>query len=373
MIGDSIKIINGDCVEVLKTFDAGSIDAVVTDAPYGLEFMGKEWDSPRMLGHIPGGTPGNGGLRYGKGTNSRGYADHDAKRFQEWAEQWSTTVLRTLKPGGYMLCFGGTRTYHRLACAVEDAGFEIRDCLMWVYGSGFPKGKGCLKPAYEPILLCRRPGAKVLPLGIDECRVPCNPEDLGDPERFAHTKTGQGTWNRDDKGIYDAGRRGGWLDGAPAGRWPANLVHDGSDEVMERFAEFGESKSANGLCKAIAKNTGVYETRGTKRAGGIEWNGFGDTGTAARFFYCAKASRSERGEGNTHPTVKPLALMEWLIKLVAREGETVLDPFLGSGTTARAALNTGRKCIGIERNTEYAEIARRRVAECVGELFAEAV
>src|SRR3954470_4981495 len=133
---EAVRLWEGDCLDALPTLKACSIDAVVTDPPYGLEFMGKNWDH---------GIPG--------------------------VPYWQA-IKRVLKPGGYMTAFGGTRTWHRLTCAIEDAGFEIRDCLMWLYGSGFPKGKGCLKPAYEPILLCRKPGAKVLPLGIDACRVP---------------------------------------------------------------------------------------------------------------------------------------------------------------------------------------------------------
>lgn len=151
--GETVRLFLGDVAEVLGRLPRAFADAVVTDPPYGLEFLGKEWDS------------------YARG-----------KPAQEFYERWALSILRALKPGGFMVCFGGTRTYHRLACAVEDAGFEVRDCLMWMYGSGFPKRRGCLKPAWEPILLCRKPGAKVLPLGINECRVPTRQGDYYHPD-----------------------------------------------------------------------------------------------------------------------------------------------------------------------------------------------
>ena len=306
-----IELIHGDCLEVLPTIEAGSADCVVTDPPYGLKFMGKKWDH---------GIPG--------------------------VPTWEA-VLATLADSSYLLTFGGTRTYHRLACAVEDAGFEIRDCLNWLYGSGFPKGKGCLKPAWEPILLARKPG-KVKPLGIDECRV-----------------------------------------GTSKGRWPANVVHDGSDEVMEGFPETTSGSGARG----------GFNFRGGPRSD-RDTVFDGDSGSAARFFYCAKASRAERNAGlegmpevacgmmeddaypiktgsgnlrntkrtNHHPTVKPLALLQWLVKLACPPGAVCLDPFIGSGSTALACLRTGRRCIGIEIDKGYFEIAKRRVmAELLGD------
>jgi hypothetical protein len=282
-------------------------------------------------------------------------------------------ALRVLKPGGYMLAMGGSRTYHRLACAVEDAGFEIRDCLMWLYGTGFPKGAGCLKPAYEPILLARRPGPKVLPLGVDECRVPCEGGSPsvdrrkgtapGRPGEYGHTIVNRITPER-----YAEDRPGEAL-----GRWPANVLHDGSEDVLEAFAAFGEKSShdtrddGSEYVHEKAGNAYQFSTRGgMKQRKPI---GRADSGSAARFFYCAKASRSERGEGNLHPTVKPLALMRWLVRLACPKGGRVLDPFGGSGTTGKACLAEGRRAVLIEREPAYAAIARKRIADEAG-LFA---
>jgi hypothetical protein len=331
-----VRLICGDCLEVLPTLAEASVDAVCTDPPYSLSFMGKAWDS-----ELPG------------------------------VGHWQA-VLRVLKPGGYAAVFGGTRTYHRLACAVEDAGFEIRDCVMWLYGTGFPKGKGCLKPGYEPILLARKPGPKVLPLGIDECRVgteqltygwgtpgagrerECNLVDRGDG------KTPDG---RDLSRAIARISAGKSLDSTKSvvGRWPANVVHDGSEEVLETFGEFGERGQLGPAHVRGATTFGMMNDDGwqPKPTQSVKHD---DTGTAARFFYTAKASRSERGEGNTHPTVKPLSLMRWLVRLVCPPGGIVLDPFLGSGTTALACRQEGRECVGIERDPAYFAIAERRLA-----------
>jgi site-specific DNA-methyltransferase (adenine-specific) len=309
----------GDCLDVLRTLPDASVDAVVTDPPYGLSFMGKAWDH---------GVPG--------------------------VPYWQA-ALRVLKPGGYLLAMGGTRTYHRLACAVEDAGFQIRDCLMWLYGSGFPKGKGCLKPAWEPILLARKPGPRVLPLGVDECRVPTD-EDCA---RVPSPNVGSVTYAQDKytKTMLRGGR------GHDAGRYPANVVHDGGEEVLEAFAAFGEKtsgkQSAGGHVRNSDKTRNAYGAfEGQQCEGDVL---YGDTGTAARFFYAAKASKRERGEGNSHPTVKPLALMRWLVRLVCPPGGTVLDPFMGSGTTGVACAQEGRSLVGIELSPEYLEIARQRI------------
>lgn len=343
------EIYNCECIEGMRELPADSVDAIVTDPPYGLSFMGKEWDH---------GVPG--------------------EKF--WVE-----ALRVAKPGAHLLAFGGTRTYHRLACAIEDAGWEVRDCLGWLYGSGFPKsmdvskaidkslgaeratvridakqvrnpksingGHGvdggdrpwmqlareqgfyekpgdipvsdaakqwqgwgtCLKPAWEPIIMARKPfkgtvAACVLEHGtgainIDECRVGT---DVLHEQKAGQAKIG--TFERRNMVTPEH-----------IGRFPANIIHDGSDEAT---APMGE---------------------------------------ASRFFYCAKASKKDRGEGNNHPTVKPQALMQYLIKLVAPEGATVLDPFLGSGSTAVAAVELGRHYIGYELSPEYFEIACARL------------
>lgn len=329
---EPVRVVEGDCRERLSAFDADSFDSVVTDPPYGLAFMGRGWDH---------GVPG--------------------------VEFWRP-VLRVLRPGGYMLAFGGTRTFHRLACAVEDAGFEVRDTLCWLYGTGFPKGQGCLKPAWEPILLCRKPGPKVLPLGIDGCRVPTT-------ERLSQGGCKPGANFSDD--AYQWGNRQSKQH--PAGRWPANVLHDGSDEVLEAFAAFGETRPGHRpRTRTAPRSNGRSLGTGWPQepeTGQPENNGFGDTGTAARFFYCAKAGKAERA-GSTHPTVKPLALMRWLVRLVTPAGGLVLDPFCGSGSTLVAAVREGFRAVGIDSDAEPGSCAtaRRRVAEALGTgLFAGGV
>jgi len=236
--------------------------------------------------------------------------------------------------------------------------------------SGFPKGKGCLKPAWEPILLARKPGAKVLPLGIDECRVPCaepNPsiarrqgKPCGRPGEYGDTIVNRITPER-----YAEKRPGEAL-----GRYPANVTHDGSEEVLAAFAAFGKHGGSGGARRTTALGR-MNDDRWEPKEQVIDRPT--DTGTAARFFYCAKASRADRGEGNSHPTVKPQALMQWLVKLVCPPGGTVLDPFAGSGSTAVACVKTGRACVAVEREEEYCRIAERRIAEAEAAvpLFAE--
>lgn len=323
----------GDCRDVLEAMPDGVADAVVTDPPYEIGFMGEAWDRT--------------GVAFEPAT-------------------WSA-VLRCLKPGGYMACFGGTKTYHRVACAVEDAGFEIRDCVMWLYGTGMPKGRGCLKPAYEPIVLARRPGPGVLPLGIDGCRVAPTGESrerVGEPSRDRRYTRRGGT---------DFAAKPGVRGGSPAGRYPANVVHDGGDEVAEAFAAFGERASGGaaegGHRRSTPEHAGVYRPwQGAENEGDVL---YGDAGSAARFFYCAKASRSERGEGNTHPTVKPVELVRWLVRLVCPAGGLVLDPFAGSGTAALACDAEGRRCVMVEADPDHCGIIRRRLTEAEGPLFAK--
>ena len=328
-----VEVVYADCLEEMRTMKDGWVDSVITDPPYGLSFMGRRWD-----------------------TFGRGATPHDSMAaYQEKMTPVFAEALRVCKPGAHLLCFGGTRTFHRMACAAEDAGWEVRDCIMWVYGSGFPKsmdvskqlaklgdlraeewrGWGTrLKPAWEPIVVARKPlegtvAANVLAhgtgaLNLEACRVPC--------ER--------------------AGVRG---------RFPANLAHDGSPEVLSLFPE---SKGQQGALRGTEPSrTGEHGIYGRFKEGRTPCRPRGDSGSAARFFYCAKASRRERGEGNDHPTVKPLALMEWLVKMATREGQLVLDPFAGSGTTLLACASLGRRCIGIERDPHYCEIARARLAE----------
>lgn len=370
-------VIQGDCLDVMRTLGDRSVDAVVTDPPYGFSFMGKSWDH---------GVPGE----------------------PYWSE-----ALRVLKPGGHLVAFGGPRTYHWLACAVEAAGFEIRDSLHWVFGTGFPKGgegvtkrKGtgtALKPAHEPIVLARKPLVGTVAanvdaygtgaLGIAGCRVPGTPQRTGaksdDASATVNTYGERQRW----AARYDAN--------LPPGRWPPNLLlahlPECADEcapwcaVEEMGRQSGESRSAAPGSVIRRRDTPKSQSIGAEsRPIGAVMLTHGDTGTAARFFPCfryqAKASRSEReaglreagrstmGDGiggqpnqsipsrNLHPTVKPLALMRWLCRLVTPPGGIVLDPFNGSGSTGCAAVQEGFQYLGIERESEYCEIARARIA-----------
>jgi DNA modification methylase len=331
---------HGDCLNVLRRMQSACVDAIVTDPPYGLSFMGRKWD-------------------------------YDVPSTEIWEQ-----CLRVLKPGGHLLAFAGTRTQHRMCVNIEDAGFEIRDMIAWVYGSGFPKsqnvgkaidkaanserkvlgvagktgsGRSCmndapgngrakdylageyfhsapatpeaqqwdgwgtaLKPALEPITVARKPfkgtvANNVLEYGtgainIDGCRV-------GSEVLPAQT-AGQAQIGTFERGVMVTPER--------VGRWPANLIHDGSDEVTQPLND------------------------------------------SARFFYTAKASKDDRDKGNTHPTVKPTDLMAYLCRLVTPPGGTVLDPFMGSGTTGKAALSEGFSFVGIERDAEYYAICESR-------------
>ena len=574
------EIHTGDCAEVMASMGDNSVDAIITDPPYGLSFMGAKWDSfggstgretveERQRKSADYAEHHKGAPRYG---NSHKHAPKEGEMFafQEAMTPIFAEALRVAKPGAHLLCFGGTRTFHRMACAIEDAGWECRDTIMWVYGSGFPKsmdvakaidkasgyvgevigertvdvgmqgghmhagrkqqqqqqqvralsdqakewvGWGtCLKPAWEPIIVARKPldgtvANNVLTWGvgamnIDACRVPIEQGD----DVFAknpHTRS-----KGKDSGIYGTYReqQGNWS--GDKGRFPANVVHDGSQMVLDLFPDTGRSSGGGMHTRgtAGAESTNAYGTY----VGGTATKsvGMGDSGSAARFFYCAKASKKDRNYGcerlltwaerdqeltqlleqassllardisesmmlnlveqgcstslfgnentvlsqeecrfitstviplitvsktcssshhsntsesildairtseesgislarladkssqsrrdstsggtdtatsavsalfdvlsqirgrarvgNFHCTVKPLALMEWLVKLVTIEGQTVLDPFCGSGTTLLACEALGRHGIGIEREPEYVEIIRRRLGD----------
>ena len=398
----------------MRTMPDNSVDAIVTDPPYGLSFMGKKWD-------------------------------YDVPSVEVWEE-----CLRVLKPGGHLLAFAGTRTQHRMAVRIEDAGFEIRDMIAWVYGSGFPKshnvGKAidkaagaerevvgqyevtrdlsggswadlhgkpnaatlhnitapatpdaerwqgwgtALKPALEPITVARKPfsgtvAANVLEHGtgainVDGCRVDGVPPSVPQPIFSAEKVAGFGASN---------GRNGAMSQAT--GRWPANLIHDGSEEVVGIFpASSVTGKRTDRSRSAIVDGTSWLNDNHQSTE-------YTDTGSAARFFYCAKASKADRDEGlgafdtretaamagnmvggqrlggdgspiatptraNHHPTVKPTALMRYLCRLVTPPGGTVLDPFMGSGSTGKAAKLEGFNFIGIEREAEYVTIAQARI------------
>jgi DNA modification methylase len=285
----------GDCLDVLATLPDNSVDSVVTDPPYGLSFMGKKWD-------------------------------YDVPSVAIWEQ-----CLRVLKPGGHLLAFAGTRTQHRMACRIEDAGFEIRDMIAWVYGSGFPKShnlegdhKGwgtALKPALEPITMARKPfsstvAANVIQYGtgainVDGCRV-------GTESRWNPSAGHKDLENKRTVTPISSHKE---FDGRECvGRWPANIIHDGSNEA------------------ALSLKSG------------------------ARFFYTAKAGKVDRESENNHPTVKPTMLMAYLCRLVTQPGGVVLDPFMGSGSTGKAATINGFRFIGIERDPEYHKIAHARIS-----------
>lgn len=430
------RIIHGDCLDVLRTLPDCSVDAVVTDPPYGLSFMGRKWD-------------------------------YDVPSVEVWAE-----CLRVLKPGGHLLAFAGTRTQHRMAVRIEDAGFEIRDMIAWVYGSGFPKsldvskaidaragaerevvgdkldrrgyhlhghdggeafGHGiasstpetrlraalitdpatdaarqwqgwgtALKPALEPITVARKPLSGTVAdnvlahgtgaLNVDGCRIQTAEDDLA-------AMAGRSGAGKGRTSFHAIGRESGTFVPNSTGRWPANLIHDGSEEVLAGFPQAPGQQCAVGP---------QYGDRASVNAYGDFWprplfEPRADTGSAARFFYCAKASRVDREEGldrfesretslkynggagfagrtlvdgewvntdkgnrrrprNHHPTVKPTDLMRYLCRLVTPPGGTVLDPFAGSGSTGKGAVLEGFSFVGIERESEYVDIARARIA-----------
>ena len=325
---------HGDCIDVMAAMDPESVDAIVTDPPYGLEFMGKAWDH---------------------GAIGRPFAD---------------AMFRVAKPSAYLLAFGGTRTVHRMTCALEDAGWIIRDMLVWGYASGFPKSKASLKPAWEPIVMARKPGPLRM-LAIDECRIEGQYE----------------TRDRDTEGgasMFGLGAGGGAF--VPAsGRWPANIVLTDPifDGGIAGVVGGGEAETHGGQGEWLQHTwAGREPTRQSIEP---------DTGTYSRFFLVPKAARSDRepvlgglpltelrtmGDGigeytrhapgaiqrqNIHPTVKPVELMRHLVRLVTPTGGIVLDPFLGSGTTAIAAEMEGFAWIGIEREAEYVAIAEARL------------
>ena len=424
-------LINGDCIkEMQKLIDDGvQVDSVVTDPPYELGFMGKSWDST--------------GIAFNPKT-------------------WEL-ALKLLKPGGYLVGFSASRNYHRMAVAIEDAGFEIRDQIMWLYGSGFPKslnvGKAidkrngvqgdvigtrkvtssdigqksgwnhlntdrgdyeyreimneyegwgtALKPAHEPIVMARKPLSEksivdnVLKHGtgainIDGCRIEGN-EANGAERKTANRKSRSedGVWTDNNSGMKQEDNH--FADADPRGRFPANVMHDGSDVITKEFPQTGKSGSVKPIDKQ--KTNDVFGKYNEVK----EFQAYDDEGSAARFFYCPKTSSAERNRGlenftakpmawgnqakaelkrgnldfaadgdgtkhnkvsmrlNTHPTVKPVELMKYLCRLVTPKGGIVLDPFMGSGSTGMAAKDEGFDFIGIEKDEEYFKICESRI------------
>lgn len=347
-----MKLLLGDCVEKLREIPVESVDSVVTDPPYEINFMGSRWDNAGVANSVP---------------------------------MW-TELRHTLKPGGHLLSFGGTRTHHRMTCAIEDAGFEIRDCLMWIYGSGFPKSKNikgglgtALKPAWEPIVLARKPldgttedcvtsygtGA----LNIDACRVEgINPSVERRQGKAPGESMGATGWVSTARpSSYSEPR-----EGEDAGRWPANLMLSHTSECAMTGTAMAPGRSMNRYTdgvKPFGGGVGHPHDSTTMPDEEVEvWDctpdcPIGEIGESSRFFYCAKVIDVERNAGgfNWHPTVKPIDLMRYLVRLVTPVGGTVLDPFMGSGSTGIAAHLEERKFIGIEQDKEYMKIAKKRI------------
>ncbi|WLB14801.1 DNA methyltransferase (plasmid) [Bradyrhizobium elkanii] len=407
----------GDSREVLKTIPDCSIDSIVTDPPYALVSIvkrfgnTKESDDTKTSARVRSRADGYARLSAGGFMGKKWDTGETAFAADFWAE-----CLRVLKPGGHVVAFSGTRTYHRMACAIEDAGFEVRDMLSWLYGSGFPKShdvsKGidraagaertegarewsggsrssgishggeqsgttsrtifdtpaslgaiewqgwgtALKPACEPICFGRKPligtvAQNVLKHGtgainIDACRV-----GMMTAEEVARSGASTGGYSGGLKPVS-------WKDEfrEPQGRWPANIIHDGSDEVIAAFPE-----TTSGLFNGERSSDKFRSTYGSfKGTAAGETETYGDSGSAARFYYTAKADAHDR-IGSKHPTVKPVDLMQWLCRLVTPKGGTVLDPFAGTGTTGEAAFREGMLAVLVEREEEYQADIRRRM------------
>ena len=352
----------GDCREVMPTLS--QVDSIVCDPPYHLTSIVKRFGKSDSAPAKSNGTTGV----YGRASSGFMGQQWDGGDVAFDPETWRH-CFNLLKPGGHLVAFSGTRTYHRMACAVEDAGFEIRDQLAWVYGSGFPKshnlkgehegwGTG-LKPSWEPIVLARKPLVGTVAqtvmqhgtgaLNIDGCRVAA-------VDGYGENAVTQGV--NTARTSYEHRRERRTFEPSQSGRWPANLIHDGSEEVVGMFPDVGLSSGGQ------SSKVGMHKFRGHEKPVNHDAPapGFGDSGSAARFFYCAKADSDDRA-GSRHPTVKPVDLMRWLVRLVTPKGGTVLDPFAGTGTTGQAALMEGMKAILIEREASYFVDIQNRMAK----------
>lgn len=414
-----MKLILGDSLQKLKDLPTSTVDAVVTDPPYGWRFMGAAWDAfdiaemikkrPHTRTHQKVSIDGSARKPRETPAECAGTYDISAKgnwAFYEWTREWATEALRVLKPGGHIIVFCGPRTYHAMAMGAEQSGFEIRDQLQWIFGSGFPKSHNlkdewqgwgtALKPANEPIMLARKPlsestvAKNVLKWGVGALNVDASRIEGVKPEMVrTQTVVAANAMSGESTGAMGTGRM------TTEGRWPANVLFDEDAAAMldEQSGRLGAAGN-----KKVTK-PGNYDASSYK----ISYENFrgipGDKGGgASRFFYVAKASKRERDEGlsdlplkqagikndsgrgfsesdphkeilrrNNHPTVKPIRLMEYLCKLITPPGGVILDPFLGSGTTGVAAKRLGFQFIGIERESEYLEIARRRIEHACAE------
>lgn len=529
-----MTVLNMDCIEGMRLMPDNSVDSIVTDPPYGIRFMGKAWDGADIdaraakrrgfASHAPDSGPNGGHKSIAAEAGKYDLAPAAMRAFQEFSEEWAREALRVLKPGGHLLAFSSPRTYHRMACGVEDAGFELRDQIMWVFGSGFPKSRnvskdidkariedaaptravcrairaamdacalkskdlvshfaGChprlvdhwaardtdsqpsvptwaqwsllrgllplssdldaevwrlnerkgeagdayqkaeilgyhggatpgfgehrfaavdasirarsdaarqwdgwgtaLKPAHEPICVARKPlvgtvAANVLAhgtgaLNIDACRVTADDGvNRARPSRTPNAILGGGNGTNLTASAHN-----------DAGRWPANLIHDGSDEVVDLFPQSAgqladastsdTQRAGQNVYGAMRRGRGSEPSADSANVGavGLKMKPGArrlDTGSAARFFYCAKASTKDRGAGNTHPTVKPTDAMRYLCRLVTPPGGIVLDPFAGSGSTGKAAKLEGFLFMGFELDAEYVAIANARIEAAHG-------
>jgi DNA modification methylase len=350
-----MRLLHGDCLEQMKTLPDNSVDAIVSDPPYGISFMAKKWD-------------------------------YDVPKVEVWKE-----AMRVLKPGGHALIACGTRTQHRMVCNIEDAGFEIRDVVSWIYGQGFPKSLNISKAIDKAAGAEREVGP------VDPARAGRLVNQSGDYSTDAGWSAGNRKVTIDPPATEAAKQWDGWgtalkpscefftlarkplsektvaanvlkwgtgginIDACrvgtdETGRFPANLIHDGSQEVLDLFPETKSGKD----CKRKKQHT-TNCMSGTVGNLDREEVSYGDSGSASRFFYCAKASKKDRDEGNTHPTVKPTALMQYLCRLITPTGGTVLDPYMGSGSTGKAALKEGFDFIGCELDEDYYKIAQARI------------
>ena len=399
----------------MSDMEPNSIDFIVTDPPYGLHFMGKDWDKFKKSNFDERGDFKEMEDRERRAiyTANAVAGSYDPKRddeFQDFMRRFGIEALRVVKPGGHIAMFGSPRRHHRQMSGLEDAGWEIRDCIFWCFGQGFPKShnfgkqmkdeawKGygtALKPAYEPIILAMKPldgtfkeNAEkwgVAGINIDESRISGYKPSVPNP--IFNSPTGK---------IYQMktgeGRNGDMSDNSK-GRWPANLIF--SEEAAQELDRQTGVKKSSFFDNSKGETNGFHDCLGRSGRKRFDKGGFSDSGGASRFFYCAKTSTAERNRGlegmplqqsnpnfgsggfsrptdqperetkpvaNHHPTVKPIALMKYIIKLLAPPGDPLLlDPFAGSGSTIFAAKELGIRAIGIELESEYVEIARKRL------------
>lgn len=367
----TIDIRPGDCREVIKTLADNSIDACVTDPPYHLVAMTKRFGA---AGSAPAKSADHQRI-------ARGFmlTEWDGTGIAFDPELWAE-VLRVLKPGGFCLAFGAPRTYHRLACAIEDAGFVIQDCIMWMFGQGWPKRRDMLKPGYEPVVMAYKPGGRRY-LNIEGCRVEADGRPLREldaKETAANVYVGR---VRGDASFSGGSKAVGSTD---LGRWPANVILDGSEEVISGFPESagqqgdlnetGRSRPSK-ICYGDlppprphkARRDGEasanrrYTEEGSTDFAMLPGERRTDGGSASRYFYHAKADKQDRW-GSRHPSIKPIDLIQYLVRLVTPPGGTVLDLFAGSGTCGVAAMREGVDAILIEREDQYVADIRERMA-----------